>query len=261
MTDRSMATRQEKGSGGHFRLPMAVTALGLLGLLAMTSDTWLMPPRNHRRGSAREIQHGAKGRRVIAVTFDAGGEAEGCAQLLQNLARVKRRCTFFITGHWAMEHPELVRQIHRQGHEIGNHTWSHRDLTLLSDDEVRLEITKAEQVLTALTGKTPRPLWRAPFGARDERVLRLAAQLGYTSIYWSIDSLDSVGEPKSAAFLWEHVTTRSDAALDGAIVLMHVGEPATAEAVPAIMATLRQRRLSAVTISQLTESSWLKLRP
>ena len=116
---------------------------------------------------------------------------------------------------------------------------------------VREEIKSAEIFLTDLCGKNPRPLWRAPFGARNARVLGIAHSLGYRSIYWTLDSLDSVDPPKSAGFLIDRITTRSAEQLDGAIILMHVGEPSTAEALPAIIANLQRRGFQLVTVSTL----------
>ena len=134
---------------------------------------------------------------------------------------------------------------------MGNHTWNHLDLTRQPDDIVREEISRAETLLTELSGQSPRPRWRAPFGARDERVLRLAATLGYRSIYWTIDSLDSVEPRKTAAFLIDRITSKTDAQLDGAIILMHVGEKSTADALPVIIANLQGRGFRLVTLSDL----------
>ena len=159
--------------------------------------------------------------------------------------------TFFITGKWAQENPECAAEVWKHGHEIGNHTWSHLDLTRQSDTVVRDEIRRAEIFLTDLSGKNPRPLWRAPFGARDARVLSIAHSLGYRSIYWTLDSLDSVDPPKSAQFLIDRITNRSNQQLDGAIILMHVGERSTADALPAIIANLQSRGFRLVTVSKL----------
>jgi peptidoglycan/xylan/chitin deacetylase (PgdA/CDA1 family) len=99
--------------------------------------------------------------------------------------------------------------------------------------------------------RSPSRWWRAPFGARDRRVLRIAGELGYVSVYWTIDSLDSVAPPKSSSFLVEQILHYSDVQLDGAIILMHVGEAATAEALPEILSALQRRGFRLVTISDL----------
>jgi peptidoglycan/xylan/chitin deacetylase (PgdA/CDA1 family) len=163
--------------------------------------------------------------------------------------------TFFITGNWAQRNIDCTKAITKHGHEVGNHTWNHLDLTKQSDEIVREEITRAEDLLTEISGQSPRPKWRAPFGARDERVLRIAANLGYRSIYWSIDSLDSMEPRKTPQFLIDRVTSKTDAELDGAIILMHVGIKSTADALPPIIANLQERGFRLVTVSKLLEAA------
>ena len=118
---------------------------------------------------------------------------------------------------------------------------------------MREEISRAEVILNELTGQSPRPLWRAPYGERDDRVLRVASILGYRSIYWTLDSLDGVEPVKTSQFLIDRITQKSDAELDGAIILMHVGFKSTADALPAIVANLRGRGFHFVTVSKLLE--------
>jgi peptidoglycan/xylan/chitin deacetylase (PgdA/CDA1 family) len=124
-------------------------------------------------------------------------------------------------------------------------------LTKQPDNVVREEISRAEVFLTELTGQSPRPRWRAPYGERDERVLRIASNLGYRSIYWTIDSLDSVEPVKTSPFLIDRITRKSDQELDGTIILMHVGVRSTTEALPVIIANLKRRGFRLVTVSEL----------
>ncbi len=153
------------------------------------------------------------------------------------------------------EHPNLVQSLIDSGHEIGNHTWSHPDLTKIDDTQVRRELQETGSLITQYVPRTSSPWWRAPFGARNRRVLRIANDLGYISIYWTLDSLDSVPPPKSSAFLVDRITGRSDTELEGAIILMHVGESASAEALPEILNRLERRGFEVVTISRLLDSS------
>ena len=224
---------------------LACTALILLSTFPYTSLS----------GAAQEqifeVERGPSRSGQIALTFDAGGEADSFSDLIAALSRAHIESTFFVTGKWAQQNPEGAAEIWKHGHEIGNHTWSHLDLTREPDATVRDEIKRAEVFLTDLCGKNPRPLWRAPFGARNARVLSIAHSLGYRSIYWTLDSLDSVDPPKSAQFLIDRITNRSTEQLDGAIILMHVGVPSTAEALPAIIANLQSRGFQLVTVSIL----------
>lgn len=205
--------------------------------------------------TAIEIERGPRGKSQIALTFDAGANAECFEDLIAALEKARVHSTFFITGNWAQRNMDCAKAITKHGHEIGNHTWNHLALPKYSDEIVREEITRAEDLLTEISGQTPRPRWRAPFGARDERVLRIAANLGYRSIYWTIDSLDSEEPRKTREFLIDRITSKTNAELDGAIILMHVGEKSTADALPVIIADLQDRGFQLVTISKLLEAN------
>ena len=135
--------------------------------------------------TSTEIERGPRGKSQIALTFDAGANAECFEDLIAALEAAHVHSTFFITGNWAQRNIDCAKAITKHGHEVGNHTWNHLDLTKQPDEIVREEITRAEDLLTEISGQTPRPRWRAPFGARDSRVLRIAANLGYRSIYWT----------------------------------------------------------------------------
>lgn len=204
--------------------------------------------------TATEIERGPRGRSQIAITFDAGANAECFEDLIAALEKARVRSTFFITGNWAQRNMDCAKAITRHGHEVGNHTWNHLALPKYSDELVREEIMRAEDLLTEISGQTPRPRLRAPFGERNDRVLRIAANLGYRSIYWTIDSLDSVEPRKTPQFLIDRITSKTDAELDGAIILMHVGIKSTADALPEIIANLQGRGFRLVTISTLLES-------
>ena len=200
-----------------------------------------------------EVVRGVKGKKQIALTFDAGANAECFDDLIAALENARVHSTFFITGNFAQRHEPCAKAITRHGHELGNHTWSHADLTKQPDEVVREEIVRGETLLSEISGQSPRPRFRAPFGERDDRVLRIAANLGYRSIYWTLDSLDSVEPRKTPEFLIDRITSKTDAELDGAIILMHVGEKATADALPAIITNLQGRGFDLVTISTLLE--------
>jgi hypothetical protein len=103
------------------------------------------------------------------------------------------------------------------------------------------------------SGQSSRPRLRAPYGARHAWVLKIAASLGYRSIYWTLDSQDRVEPVKTPQFLIDRITSKSDAELDGAIILMHVGVRSTADALPAIIANLQERGFHLVTISTLLQ--------
>lgn len=183
------------------------------------------------------VIRGAAERPWVALTLDAGADAAPTPRMLEALRARGVTITFFLTGRWIRDNPDLVRQIVADGHEIANHTYSHPDLTTLEDDAIRSELADTEAILRETApGASIRPFFRPPYGAYDERVLRVIIDEGYLPVYWTLDSLDSVGEPKTAAFLLERVTARlTPDELRGAIILAHCGSAATADALPQIL--------------------------
>jgi peptidoglycan-N-acetylglucosamine deacetylase len=211
------------------------------------------PAGKEKVGSFGEVDRGPRGKNEIALTFDAGAEAECFDDLITALAKAHASSTFFITGKFVREHADCAAEITKYGHEVGNHTWSHLNLTQQSDEVVRDEIMRAERAIVQASGQSPRPRLRAPYGARDARVLKIAGNLGYRSIYWTLDSQDGVEPIKTPQFLIDRITGKSDAELDGAIILLHVGVRSTADALPAIISNLQGRGFQLVTISKLLQ--------
>jgi peptidoglycan/xylan/chitin deacetylase (PgdA/CDA1 family) len=202
-----------------------------------------------------EVSRGLPGPRV-AVTLDAGADAAPAAAILDTLKAHDVHATFFITGKWAEANPDLLRRIAAEGHEIGNHTYSHPQLPQLEDSAIIEEVEHTEQIIRDLAGQTTRPYLRPPYGNRTQHVLDVLAREGYISIYWTVDSLDSVGEPKSAQFLFDRVTHPTDGQgnpipLEGAIFLMHVGNETTAEALPDILDWFQENGYQVVPISEI----------
>jgi peptidoglycan/xylan/chitin deacetylase (PgdA/CDA1 family) len=206
-----------------------------------------------KAGNFGEVDRGPNGKHEIALTFDTGAETGCFDDLLTALANAHASSTFFITGKFVREHGDSAAEITKYGHELENHTWSHLDLTEQSDEVVRDEIMRAERAIAQASGQSPRPRLRAPYGARDARVLKIAANLGYRSIYWTFDSQDGVEPVKTPQFLIDRITSKSDAELDGAIILTHVGVRSIADAFPAIIANLQARGFQLVTISKLLQ--------
>lgn len=184
----------------------------------------------------------------IALTFDAGASAAPTPDLLDALASAGLRVTFFLTGKWCERNPDLVKRIAADGHEIANHTYSHKDLRTLTDEQIRAQLADMNDVVVRLTGRDTAPYFRPPYGARDKRVLNAAADAGYSSIYWSVDSWDAFKTGITADEIRDRVLEKARA---GDIVLMHCGSRPTAEALPGIIDELRSRGLEIVTVSEL----------
>jgi peptidoglycan/xylan/chitin deacetylase (PgdA/CDA1 family) len=196
-------------------------------------------------------------RRVVALTFDAGANADGVAPILATLRRDHVPATFFLTGNFVRDFPAAARSIAAAGYRIGDHTISHPYLTHLSNAQVRQQILGAAQQITAATGASPAPLFRFPYGDADVRTIAVANRAGYVPVRWTVDTLGWEG--KAGHITPAVVTARVLAALrPGEIVLMHVGSNPTdhttfdASALPTVISKLRVRGYSFVTLNALT---------
>lgn len=212
----------------------------------------VMPPRATLQVTSREVSAGSPSERLVALTFDAGSSAHPVPAILQALAQYNVRSTFFLTGQWIERHPEAARQIAEAGHELGNHSWSHPPFTSLNNEQIREQLRRTEEIAQRVCGRTTKPLFRPPFGDRDERVRAVAAEEGYLTIYWSIDSWDSVKRDITSQEILQRVMRR---VRPGAIVLMHCGSEATAQALPQLLRALEAQGYRAVTVSELLQAS------
>jgi peptidoglycan-N-acetylmuramic acid deacetylase len=195
-----------------------------------------------------EIDRGSGRRREVALTFDAGADWRPVKQILEALAVERVKCTFFLTGEWVQRNPRTSRLIVEQGHEIGNHSWNHPPFTSLGDEAIRDQLRRTEGIIQETLGLTSRPYFRPPLGSRDSRVLRVVGSEGFFTIYWTVDSRDSVDPGITSFQIRDRVLGKSG---PGSIVLMHCGSQATAGAVPEILRGLKSRGLTPVTISRL----------
>ncbi len=180
-----------------------------------------------------------------ALSFDAAWGADYTPRLLEILARHGVKATFFLTGIWVEEYPEMVKKIAAAGHELGNHTTTHPHCASLSREELEKELSANEEMIRKLTGKRTR-LFRPPYGEYNDAVVRTARDLGYEVIQWSVDSLDwqEIGP--------EAITDRVLGNIHpGAIVLFHNNARYTPEALPGIITALKKQGYELVPISEL----------
>lgn len=199
--------------------------------------------------SATEIDIGDTSQPRIALTFDAGGPAAPTSQILDILAKHGVHVTFFVTGDWANANPDLVRRIHNDGHEIGNHTMHHPDLATLSNDQICTELNQADQVISALTGLSTRPYYRPPYGSRDDRVRGTAAHIGYRTVYWTIDTIDWRSDATPDSITQKVMNNLRN----GAIVLMHAGSQVEAETLDGLMTKIEQKGYQIVTVTEVLQ--------
>lgn len=209
-------------------------------------------------GSLKEVLRGKAGKKLIAITLDAGSTDVAYQKELAALDSHHVKATFFMTGQWVRSYPQDAKAIADDGMELGNHTFDHPDLTKVSDAKVKQEIESAQETIKSVTGVNPQPLFRFPYGAYNGHLMNIINSLGYRSIYWTYDSLDSVGNPKTTQQLFKIVTSISDAKLDGSIILMHLGNSTSGDALSMILTNLQARGFHQVTISELIKQSGLQ---
>jgi peptidoglycan/xylan/chitin deacetylase (PgdA/CDA1 family) len=182
----------------------------------------------------------------IAIAFDDGPSATLTPRLLDILKERGIKVTFFVIGENAARNPQILAREVAEGHEVGNHTWDHPQLTKLSDTRVQEELNKTSDVIFQATGKKP-VLLRPPYGAINPRLTHMIQdQDGMKIVLWSVDPQDWK-RPGSAV-----VSQRLLAgAKPGAILLAHDIHPGTIEAMPATLDALLAKGYKFVTVSEL----------
>jgi len=136
----------------------------------------------------RTVTHGSDPSQM-ALTFDDGPNDPHTMHLLDVLARHKAKATFFLIGRYVRQRPEIARAVLAAGHEIGNHTYSHPNLVLVSARRLRQELDDCRKALEDALG-TKTTLFRPPFGGRRPNVLRTARGMGLSPIMWSVTGYD-----------------------------------------------------------------------
>jgi peptidoglycan/xylan/chitin deacetylase (PgdA/CDA1 family) len=196
---------------------------------------------------------------VVALTFDAGANADGVASILATLQQYGVPATFFLTGKWAQSFPDSAAQIGASpAHAVGNHSYDHPDLTTLTDAEVRAEVAQAQSAIASATGRDTHPLFRFPYGARDARTIGIVNSMGYGSIRWTVDTLGWQGTSGGQSV--DSVVNRvMDAAGAGEIVLMHIGSAPDgstldASALPTVIQRLQAGGFRFVNLAQAVKT-------
>jgi peptidoglycan/xylan/chitin deacetylase (PgdA/CDA1 family) len=184
--------------------------------------------------------------KVVAMTFDDGPHPTHTPRLLKILRDRNIKATFYLVGKNAKAYPAIVRQMIAEGHEIGNHTWTHGSLTSMSDDQIRRELKMSADAVYAAAGYRPQTI-RPPYGAVNARVKQLIySEFGYPTIMWSVDPQDWRRPGVSV------VTSRIvNGAHPGAILLAHDIHAPTIEAMPSTFDQLLAKGYRFVTVSQL----------
>lgn len=188
----------------------------------------------------------------IALTFDSGWLYENTEALLNLLDAYDVKATFFTRGLWAKDHPDLAAEIVNKGHALENHSLTHDHMTLMTDMEVRNEISKTTDIIKQTTNYLPH-LFRPPYGEYDERILKILKEEGYPyTILWTVDSHDWAEELNGVKITKDYLVNRVlENASDNGIILMHVGGYETVKALPEIIDGLRSEGYILVKVNDM----------
>jgi len=199
-------------------------------------------------GSAAGVSHygGSAAYKYLALTFDDGPHAQQTPRLLDILAQHNVKATFYVTGQNASRYPHLIKRIVAEGHEIGNHTYNHPNLTKLSDAQVRSELDRTVSAIVAAAGVKPRT-FRAPYAAMTQRQRAwVNAQYGYPIVFWSVDPMD--WKDRNASVVSSRLINR---AKNGGVLLLHDIHASSVSAVPQTINGLLSKGFQFVTVSQI----------
>lgn len=188
--------------------------------------------------TSKPIEHGSTESSYIAFACNVDWGNDVIPDMLETLKEKEVKITFFVTGRWANEFPEIFQTIIDDGHEIGSHGYQHLNYGNLSLDKNIEQIKKAEEVIEKAIGEKP-TLFAPPSGSYNENTVIAADRLEYTTILWSIDTIDwRKGSTKEV--IVDRVLSKEKH--NGAIVLMHP-MPDTAKALPVLIDELREKGL------------------
>lgn len=181
----------------------------------------------------------------IALTFDAAWGNEDTAKILEILKKHNIHVTFFMTGGWVENYPDDVKAILADGHDLGNHSENHKNMSQLSDGECKEELQKVHDKVKSLTGYDMF-LFRPPYGDYDNHVITNAKSLGYYTIQWDVDSLD--WKEISAGEILKRVSGNVQ---PGSIVLFHNAAKHTPEALPQVIEYLLSEGYEIIPVSEI----------
>ena len=182
----------------------------------------------------------------MALTFETAWGEERTGDVLDLLKEEGVRAAFFVTKGWMQDHPELIRRMQEEGHDIGTLGVSHEDLSQKTGEEQKSELAEAKQ--TAQETGISMELFRPPYGTYNDSLIRTAWEEGFYTIRWSVDSMDwkNYG-PES---LIQTVTTRKEFG-SGAIVRLNSEAEDTRAALKELIRTIRKKGYRLVPVSEL----------
>lgn len=228
--------------------------LFLLGVLAFARACILLAPESLSVSSSSSVN----GRELpiycvqtdqkkVALSFDAAWGNEDTQKILEILKNRNVHVTFFMTGGWVKNYPDDVKAILAAGHDLGNHSENHKNMSQLSIAEQEQELMSVHNAVKELTGYEMF-LFRPPYGDYDNSVVLTAKKCGYYAIQWDVDSLD--WKDYGADSIIDKVTNHKHLG-NGSIILCHNGAKYTAEALDSLITGLQDKGYQIVPVSEL----------
>lgn len=193
------------------------------------------------------IRKGDSNINKMAFTCNVDWGNDEIPKILNILEEKEIKITFFVTGRWALKNPELLKSIYSKGHEIGNHAYNHKMHSKISEEENYNQIKKTEEVIMNILGIRPK-YFAPPSGDFNNTTLKVANNLGYKTILWSVDTIDW-RDGSSKDIIIVRVMKKPH---KGAILLMHP-KPATVEALPYLIDKIKEEGIEIGRVSDLIE--------
>ena len=209
-----------------------------------TSSQTTTPPTSQEQTSPSGTPIKPQQVGAVAITFDDGPGAY-TAQLLDALKKNQVKVTFFVQGRFVNEHPDLIRRMRDEGHEVGNHSYSHQYLTRLDDAGLESQLSKTSDAIEAVLGSRP-TLMRPPGAYGNARVFEEAARQGMAVVYWDIDTND--WRYKNSQYVHDYLINHT---AGGQIVLLHDTHETTVEGFISALPLLIERGFTFVTVDEL----------
>ena len=202
----------------------------------------------------KNVAVGGDQRKLVALTFDDGPDATYTPEVLDILKARGVKATFFLVGPQVNKYPDTAKRILDEGHGIGNHTWSHKDLSKLSSKQIAEQVDKAQEAIAKATGFTP-TLMRAPYGATSGKLLDVLHERDMLHVFWTVDTRDWAGT--SVADMRKNVLAHTK---PGGIILMHSfggrknALENTVKLLPLIIDDLSKKGFEFVTVDEMIEA-------
>ncbi|KZE47288.1 polysaccharide deacetylase [Brevibacillus parabrevis] len=194
---------------------------------------------------------GDTSKKELYLTFDNGYENGFTPAILDTLQAKKVPAIFFVTGHYVKEQPELLKRMTKEGHLIGNHSWSHPDMTTVPNEKIKEELNRVKEAVSQVTGQATMRYLRPPRGIFSDRTLAVSKELGYTNVFWSVAYKDwDTKVQRGSRFAFDSVMGQLH---PGAVILLHSVSKDNAAALGSIIDEARKRGYEFKSLDQLPQ--------